>query len=172
MFNLLIEKKMDDFLVVELRDALMMNAENMMDSAHARKFVYRQIIAFERKGWLVSSGVDRAKRYKKTELFNQIAFSPRGTLTAKPLSELPLNVELPICEMSVLLKEKKQHEGELAIVLGEVEEYQSLIHRFPKNKDLFLPLFTEAKECSARLLGKINAISKALKVSGFRGIKC
>ncbi|STY52881.1 Uncharacterised protein [Vibrio anguillarum] len=171
MFNLLIEKEMDNFLVVELRDALMSITKNVTDPDEARKYVYRQILSFERKGWLFSTGKDRAKRYQKTELFHQIDFSPRESEVKSP-PETELITEVPMSGLAVLLKEKNQHEGELAIVLGEVEEYQSLINRFPQNRDLFLPLFTDAKECSARLLGKINAISKALKASGFRGIEC
>ena len=171
MFNLLIEKEMDDFLVIELRDALMQLTQDAMDLDEARKYVYRQILSFERKGWLVSSGTDRTKRYKKTELFEQIDFSARE-VKMKLSTQISPNTKADMSELSVLLSEKNQHEGELAIVLGEVEEYQSLINRFPQNRDLFLPLFAEAKECSARLLGKINAISKALKASGFRGIEC
>ncbi|WP_114765369.1 hypothetical protein [Vibrio rhodolitus] len=176
MFNLLIEKEMDDFLVIEMRDALMQLTQSAMDLDEARKYVYRQILSFERKGWLASSGVDRAKRYKKTELFKQTDFSAREAKTMLPpknqsITDVP-NTEGTKSELLILLSEKNQHEGELAIVLGEVEEYQSLINRFPQKRDLFLPLFAEAKECSARLLGKINAISKALKASGFRGIEC
>ncbi|MBF4381914.1 hypothetical protein EAY01_23265, partial [Vibrio anguillarum] len=52
MFNLLIEKEMDNFLVVELRDALMSITKNVTHPDEARKYVYRQILSFERKGWL------------------------------------------------------------------------------------------------------------------------
>ncbi|GAL29973.1 response regulator [Vibrio variabilis] len=71
--------------------------------------------------------------------------------------------------MKVLQKEKSKYEGELAIVLSEVEEYQSLMERFPKKKDMFLTMFTESKEYSAKLLGKINALSKVLLASKTEG---
>lgn len=181
MFNLLIEKEMDDFLVTEARDALMLVAKEHTDLDEARKYVYRQILSFERKGWLVANGSARNKRYQKTDLFLQMTCTPRvaksasTSVTHAPKSKehkVSQSTELHSFEFTVLLKEKSQHEGELAIILGEVEEYQSLIKRFPNNRDAFLPLFSEAKERSARLLGKINALSKALKTSGTMVSSC
>ena len=164
MFNLLIEKEMDEFSVIEIRDALMKITNEFANADEARKSIYRQILLFGRKGWLVSTGSGRSKRYAKSELFLSTKFSPRSTTKIKNVFAEQLIFESKP-ELATLAKEKKQYEGELAIILGEVEEFQSLIKRFPQNSSFFAPLFSDAKDRSARVLGRINALSKVLSSS-------
>jgi len=66
---------------------------------------------------------------------------------------------------TLLAKEKSNSEGELAIILGEVEEYQTLMSRFPTLNNSLKILFEEAKDRSAKHLGKINALSKVIELS-------
>lgn len=157
MFNLLIERGMDNFTVIELRNALMECDVVFTDQEGARKYVYRQLLAFEKKGWLSVNGARREKRYMLTELFRSQSFKPRNASESGSLVMINRNFTK---ELEILAQEKKQYEGELAITLGEIEEYQSLLVRFPNNKLTLMPLFDEAKERSAKLLGKINALSK------------
>ncbi|MCJ2375569.1 hypothetical protein LNL84_01835 [Vibrio sp. ZSDZ34] len=166
MFNLLIKKEMNAFSVTEARDALMATTSEFKNHEEARRYVYRQIWTYERKGWLISKVLSGVKRYTKTESFLSHSFTPRDK---KELSK-PRKVSAleSTTDLKTLVEEKRRYEGELAIVLGEVEEYQSLIKRFPKEKALFLPMLTEAKEGSAKLLGSINALSKVLKASTFK----
>ncbi|MGF1728482.1 hypothetical protein [Photobacterium kasasachensis] len=163
MYKLLIEKEMDDFSVLEARDELVSTTEHMTDLDEARRVIYRQILSFLRKGWLVHCGNGRDKRYSQTELFKQLSVEPKAS--RKQVS-LPRDSDYSTqhCSLTALAKEKKQYEGELAITLGEVEEYQSLMERFPKNRDALFPLFSEAKERSAKLLGKMNALSNAIQM--------
>lgn len=159
MFNLLIEKKMDNFSVVEIRDVLMECAPLFEDKEQARKYVYRQLLSFERKGWLISAGIRREKRYFLTKKFHSQSFEPR--ISSKNQSIPVLHEEIAIT-MDVLIHEKTQCEGELAVVIGEIEEYQSLLVRFPSNSMMFMPMFDATKERSAKLLGKINALAKCI----------
>ncbi|MGF1727820.1 hypothetical protein [Photobacterium nomapromontoriensis] len=160
MYKLLIEKEMDDFSVLEARDELVASDSSLTNLDEARRLVYRHIMSFERRGWLMPSGNGRAKKYAQSEVFKQLVLQlkPQQTLLLQDRALAPYP-----CSLMALAKEKKQHEGELAITLGEVEEYQSLIARFPENHDALLPLFTEAKERSAKLLGKMNALSNAIQ---------
>ena len=162
MYKLLIEKEMNDFSVLEARDELVSSIEGMTNLDDVRRVIYRQILSFQRKGWLVHSGNGRNKRYSQTESFKQLSLQP---LLSKKQKNLFKNSELDSkeCSVTALVREKKQYEGELAITLGEVEEYQSLMERFPKNRDALLPLFSEAKERSAKLLGKMNALSNTIQ---------
>ncbi|MEZ9856554.1 hypothetical protein AB4347_21370, partial [Vibrio breoganii] len=66
----------------------------------------------------------------------------------------------------------KQYEGELAITLGEIEEYQSLLMRFPNNKQDMQPLFNAARERSAKLLGRINALTNWMQVAQSKAPQC
>lgn len=50
MFNLLIEKGMDDFSVTEARDALLNSVSTFPSKDDARKYVYKQLLSFEEKG--------------------------------------------------------------------------------------------------------------------------
>lgn len=60
------------------------------------------------------------------------------------------------------MKEKQNHEAELAITLSEVEEFKDLIQRFPSKNKLFRRFYLETRERSAQLLGKVNALNKVL----------
>ncbi|HCG9193022.1 hypothetical protein [Vibrio parahaemolyticus] len=156
MFNLLIEKGIDNFSVVEIRDALMECAPIFEDKEQARKYVYRQLLSFERKGWLISAGIRREKRYFLTQKFNSLYFEPRKSSKEESISTYSEEIENMI---DMLRQEKTQYEAELAIVLGELEEYQSLLVRFPSNKVMLIPIFDVTKKRSEKLLGKINALA-------------
>ena len=61
-----------------------------------------------------------------------------------------------------LKKEKTIHEARLAVILSEIEEYQSLMERFPSKKKCFMDLYQQAKNQSAALLGRVTALTKVL----------
>lgn len=165
MFNLLIENKMDGFSVIELRDALLSQDASFTNKEEARQYVYRQILSFEKNGWLTSLGKRRDKRYSITELFRTQSFAPKMAEKVKSLNCVGNIIE-------ILVQEKKEHEAELAITLGEVEEYQSLLNRFPNDEEILLPLFDTAKERSAKLLGKVNALTSRLQVKNSKVSLC
>jgi hypothetical protein len=162
MFKLLIEKEMDNFSVVELRDALVQQTEGKYSQDEARKYVYRQILAYVKKGWLTSKGQNRLKLYLKTDSFKSLSFSSSNTTKTK---ELTNNKQQMNDEIKIFVREKSNYTGELEIILGEVEEYQSLMSRFPSMSSSLRPLFEVTKDRSARLLGKINALSNVIKLS-------
>lgn len=58
--------------------------------------------------------------------------------------------------------ERNEYKGELEIILGEVDEYQSIVSRFPELENKLAPLHQEAKERAALLLGKVNVLTKVL----------
>lgn len=77
------------------------------------------------------------------------------------------NVDIEIAsshDYSVLVSERNQYKGELEIVLGEIDEYQSLKVRFPELEPKLIMLLDEAKERSAYLLGKVNGLTNVLKM--------
>ncbi|PSU42858.1 hypothetical protein C9J12_28590 [Photobacterium frigidiphilum] len=155
MHKLLIEKEMDGFSVIELRDASISISNDHTEPDEARKIVYRQILRFIKNDWLRSEGTGQKKRYFQTDLFKTLQVAPK-----------PEAVEIEISSMtdySILRRERSQYKGELEIVLGEIEEYQSLNHRFPELKVKLTPFLEQAKERSAHLLGKVNVLTNVLK---------
>ena len=154
MHNLLIEKKMDGFTVIEARDASITVKGMPSDVNEVRKRVYRQIWQFENKNWLRSEGEGRVKKYFQTEQFIGGLFAPKKKLKSN---------EKSISDYSALRHECNEYKGELEIVLGEIDEYQSLKSRFPELELKLTPLQEQAKKRSARLLGKMNVLTNVLK---------
>ncbi|MEH0672118.1 hypothetical protein [Vibrio owensii] len=171
MFNLLIEKGMDNFSVVEARDVLNRNGDSFSSKEKARKYIYKQLLSFEQKGWLSVSGTRRDKRYQVTNEFKALTIEA-GTTRKRKATADSMTGQILDSSLTALEKEKKQHEGELAITLGEIEEYQSLLTRFPNNKQDIQPLFNMARERSAKLFGKINALNNCMQVMQGYTLKC
>ncbi|WP_217517180.1 hypothetical protein [Vibrio metschnikovii] len=171
MFNLLIEKGMDDFSVIDARDALLNSRVIFPSKDDARKYIYKQLLSFEEKGWLSTIGTHRSKRYHQTSEFKALTVKPRVASNNK-VNVDPIVTQTADTPLNVLEQEKKQYEGELEITLGEIEEYQSLLTRFPHNRQKMQPLFNTARERSAKLLGKINALTNWIKVSQGKAKQC
>ncbi|WP_348236466.1 hypothetical protein [Vibrio parahaemolyticus] len=155
MHNLLIEKGMDGFSVIELRDASILNEGCYIDPDEARKKVYRQILRFKKNNWLRCEGTGQKKRYFQTSLFKTLQISPKQEVVKFNIASTP--------DYSVLNREHSQYKAELEVVLGEIEEYQALYGRFPDLEVSIIPLLDQARERSARLLGKVNVLTNVLK---------
>ena len=153
MHYLLIEKKMDGFLVVELRDAFVSIGDSYVDLDDARRKVYRQLLRLVKNNWLRVEGTGQQKRYFQTDLFKGLQIETASDkVTSSSLSDY-----------SVLKHERNQYKGELEIVFGEINEYQSLCRRFPELEPRLLPLLEQAREHSAQLLGRVNVLTSVLK---------
>jgi len=157
MHKLLIEKEMDGFTVVELRNASIPIDDSFVDLDDARRKVYRQILRFMSNNWLRSEGKGQKKLYFQTDNFKNLQSSSsnlKSTDTSTPTAP----------DYSVLSHERSQFQGELEIVLGEIEGYQSLYNRFPELESKLAPFLMQARERSAHLLGQINVLTNALKI--------
>ncbi|EGR0697970.1 hypothetical protein EX461_19595 [Vibrio parahaemolyticus] len=156
MYKLLIERGVDGFSVVELRDASLSINDMTQDPNEARKWLYRQIYRFEKNGWLVSKGYGRKKRYFVSDTFKTMSIEPKKKhYTAQSDSLL-------IESYSVLESELVQHNRNLEIVLGEIEEYQSLCARFPSLDKPLSAMLQKAHSRSAHLIGKVNVLRNVL----------
>ncbi|EJG2018276.1 hypothetical protein U8016_001139 [Vibrio parahaemolyticus] len=156
MQKLLIEEEMDGFTVVELRNASISIDSSFVDLDDARKKVYRQILRFMSNNWLRSEGKGQKKRYFQTDVFKNLQSSSKLKRT---------NISTPSApDYSVLSHERNQFQGELEIVLGEIEGYLSLYNRFPELESKLAPFLIQARERSAHLLGQINVLTNALKI--------
>ncbi len=156
MHKLLIEKGMDGFSVVELRDAAL-SIEGLNSNLHEmRKKVYRQILRFEKKNWLESEGSGRKKKYYQTDLFKELHSTHKGEITGLRQSTID--------DYPSLKRERSEYKGELSIVIGKIDMCQSLMTRFPELKSMLTPLLHEARENSASLLGKINLLNQVIAI--------
>lgn len=166
MHKLLIENGLDGFTVLEARDLWLSVDDKKLNSSEARKKVYRAIFNFEKKNWLRYEGSGPRKRYFQTEQFKEQP--DYGGLN----HQSGINHETTDQDYSVLLNERNEYKGELEIVLGEVDEYQSIISRFPDLQSRLAPIHQQAKERAAMLLGKINALTTVLNTLSTGGESC
>ncbi|MDR9827937.1 hypothetical protein RCJ22_20300 [Vibrio sp. FNV 38] len=169
MYKLLIEKELDGFSVLQLRDAAQDLPEVTTQEAETRKLVYRQILRFTANGWLEEKGKGREKRYYKTASFYQLNFDVRKDRAERITAISKIEGS---SEYQLLNQELSQHQGELEIILGEIDEYQSLKRRFPHLEEKITTLLEEARVNSARILGRVKGISKLLSDIDQRGVKC
>lgn len=154
MHKLLIENKIDGFSVVELRDAFVSYDKSGIDSAEARRIVYRQIRRFSDNNWLKSEGKGQKKKYFQTSLFKELQVESKAQKPLFRSSEKP--------NYSILISERNQNKAELEIMLSEIDEYQSIIRRFEELEVKLEPLLEQARERSAQLLGKVNVLNTVI----------
>lgn len=166
MHKLLIEKGMDGFSVIELRDASLSISDLSNDPDEARKRLYRQILRFVRKGWLESEGEGRDKRYFQTDLFRSLNVKPK---LERKNTLYPVK---PTLDYSVLHHELNQYKAELEIVLGEIDEYQSLNRRFPELEQRLNPMLQQARDSSAHLFGKVNVLNNVISIISSDVVEC
>lgn len=166
MHKLLIEKGMDGFSVIELRDASLSISEFREELDEARKILYRQILRFMRNGWLESEGEGREKRYFQTDLFRSLNVKPKVERknAPSPVKTTP--------DYSVLHHERNQYKAELEIVLGEIDEYQSLNRRFPELEQRLNPMLQQARDRSAHLFGKVNVLTNVINTISSDVVEC
>ncbi|EDT6360750.1 hypothetical protein AIA42_004053 [Salmonella enterica subsp. enterica] len=169
MYKLLIEMSFNEFCAIHLRDALLKITDDYAEVTEARKFIHRQLLRLESLGFIYkieSSGGKSRSVYKKTESFHSTIFIPRGLPKNSRLIAMPekMKPSAPGADRFLvdLEKEKVIHEAKLAVILGELEEYQSLMERFPAKKICFMDLYQQAKNQSAELLGRVTALTKVL----------
>ncbi len=169
IYNLLIEKDFEEFGDTQLKDALLKITDEYSQVGEARKFIYRQLHRLEALGFICKiEKIDgpSKKFYKKTELFYSTTFTSGKIPKNSRLQAVPAAVDSAASDVDIFLndikKEKVIHEAKLAVVLSEIEEYQSLMERFPTKKSYLTGLYQQAKNQSAALLGRVTALSKVL----------
>ncbi|MGC6061457.1 hypothetical protein [Enterobacter kobei] len=179
IYNLLIEKNFDKFSSALLLEALIKLPDKYLYAAEARKFIRRQLIRLEKLGFLqkIEHPGGRTKAlYEKTEQFYSTTFTPGKIPKNSRLNSITESGELSASDVDTfvtdLSNERISHEARLAVVLSEIEEYTSLMQRFPNRKRELMDLHEQARNQSATLLGRVTALTKALKLHTSRELTC
>lgn len=108
MFNLLIEKGMDGFSVIDARDTLLNSDVTFPSKDDARKYIYKQLLSFEEKGWLSVVGTHRAKRYHQTSEFKALTVEARVARKSK-VNVDPIAIQIADTSLTALEQEKKRN---------------------------------------------------------------
>ncbi|WP_283132268.1 hypothetical protein [Enterovibrio norvegicus] len=164
LHNALIEKDMDGFSILEIRDCFLTDEGEELDKRELRLTLYRQIYKLVERGYLRKEGksASQSVRYFKTERFFSFEYIA-AKRTKLPLEQAAVALKIEDGEahfLAQISRDKAQSEAELRITLGEVEEYKRVLALYPEKKALIEPLYIKTKEYSAELLGRINALSK------------
>lgn len=164
MYNLLIKSNLNNFSVLQARDELLKMPNFIGDPNEARKFIHRQVNHLVASGYLDVTGTGRAKRFTKSALFYQVKFIAKANhRTCFPKQPLKLQLELQASsDYQLLVEERNQYHGELAMSQAEAEEYETLLRRFPEKESILHPLKIEAIERSSMILGKMKALTALL----------
>ncbi len=152
--NFLKENDLVKFSVRELTDLFCKAGYSFDSRERTYQYVYRGLCRLESEGWLISEGEKRTKRY----LVAHKKVSEKNT--AHNL------VDVRSDDVSKwrddMTNERSQAQAELSILLGEIDEYVFLGQKYPSLYEQIQPLLVSAREESAKLLGKINALSNVL----------
>ncbi|MBD1573698.1 MULTISPECIES: hypothetical protein [Vibrio] len=155
--NFLKENELVKFSVRELTDLFCKAGYSFDSRERTYQYVYRGLCRLESEGWLISEGEKRTKRYSVVH---------KKDSEKKAVNNI---VDVRCDDVSKwrddLTKERSQAQAELSILLGEIDEYVFLMQKYQSLFEQIQPLLVFAREGSAKLLGKINALSNVLSKS-------
>ena len=173
-YSVLIEGNLNNFTVMELRDAIILECKDETDMTlrDHHKRAYRVVLRLLTAGFLEKSkDISEFARYKKTPLFVASVFKQRVTVALGPKQpKLPKQVEcgvpsLPVndpCIRDELDQLVKTYQVDLLSSIGESEEYLRLNQAYPELKAKLEPHYLKSRDVSSKILGKIRAIESVL----------
>ncbi len=116
-------------------------------------------------GFLITSGTRHKKVFRKTKFFEQLVTVSKENLNdntqVTSTVEIPIKPESYICELD---KIKGRLNAELAILLAEIDEYRSIMVRFPQTQEKVRHLHEQSAQQSVTLTGQITAITKTIEL--------
>lgn len=176
-YSVLIEGNLNNFTVMELRDAIIRECKDETDMTlrDYHKRAYRVVLRLLTAGLLEKSkDISEFARYKKTPLFVASVFKQRVTVYRGPKQprqpKQPTQVEhgapsLPVkdpCIRDELDQLVKTYQVDLLSSIGESEEYLRLHQTYPQLKAKLEPHYLKSRDVSSKILGKIRAIESVL----------
>ncbi|WP_341714221.1 hypothetical protein [Limnobacter sp.] len=176
-YSVLIEGNLNNFTVMELRDAIIRECKDETDMTlrDYHKRAYRVVLRLLTAGLLEKSkDISEFARYNKTPLFVASVFKQRVTVDRGPKQprqpKQPTQVEhgapsLPVkdpCIRDELDQLVKTYQVDLLSSIGESEEYLRLHQAYPQLKAKLEPHYLKSRDVSSKILGKIRAIESVL----------
>jgi hypothetical protein len=173
-YSVLIEGNLNNFTVMELRDAIIRECKDERDMTlrDYHKRAYREVLRLLTAGLLEKSkDISEFARYKKTPLFVASVFKQRVTGDRGPKQpKQPTQVEhgapsLPVKDLCIrdeLDQLVKTYQVDLLSSIGESEEYLRLHQTYPQLKAKLEPHYLKSRDVSSKILGKIRAIESVL----------
>jgi|GEM_PF-3195954 len=144
---LLVENELNNFSMIEIRDAYQKAFPSDKSSGEIRKYLYRQLYRLKTEGYLKTEGDENSQNivYSKTDLFELVEQTSTVKHTKK--SREIINLESDLIQLEV----------DLSASIAEAEEYNKYISLYPHHKSLIMPRLKATREKSSSLLGKVAA---------------
>lgn len=159
----------DSFTVAELTTHYLEHPESLHKGKKpARQFIYRNMVRMMKTGLMEKLPDDGGwPKYQLTQKFR--SNQPRTTNREASPSTSPQKAAAnktpppPSKKPVAALRERlSKHRSDMLCALGEAEEYESLCKELPEFNEEAQSLYSEARERSALLLGKIKALESLL----------
>lgn len=153
------EYKSNEFTIPEIRDELLRTTMQHKSKSTVRLFVSRHLNALVEKGLLTSQGTHKQRVFSKNEQFDA---QVQGTADKNVTNGS--NLHESDAFFATLTNSQTQLKAELAMLFGEIEEYGSIIKRFPHAQNKVALLHQESKLNAATITGQITAITKTIEL--------
>ncbi|WP_029798999.1 hypothetical protein [Vibrio parahaemolyticus] len=122
-------------------------------------FVSKQLNTMVKQGLLTTSGNNRNKLFHKTTLFQQVNVS---SVESEINQGKAVDLVSSVPYIAELNKMRGKLNGELAMLIAEMDEYRSIMAQHPQTQEKVKKLHQESTQLSATLTGQITAISKTI----------
>jgi hypothetical protein len=167
LFTLLSSSNFDKFTVLELRSAyLALSHQVDLNKVEARRFIYRNILRLEKKGFLKRT---YSKKTDKTFYIKAASFDINNfNVVSHDLDEeviIDSNEPklLPKDILQSLINKLQNYKVELLTSIGETDEYKSLCLEYPQLKEQLQESYNFARENSQKIIGKVKALEKSIE---------
>jgi hypothetical protein len=169
LLHALNEIQRDSFTVAELTSHYLEHPQCLHKGKKpARQFVYRNMVRMMKTELMEKLPDDGGwPKYRLTQKFSSL--HPRttnsGRSSSTPSQKIPIakTSSTPSGKPVAALRERlSKHRSDMLCALGEAEEYESLCKELPEFSNEAQSLYSEARERSALLLGKIKTLESLL----------
>lgn len=162
LYRILVEKSLDRFTVIQLRDAYLEESLLSISPKEARNRVYGLIRRYTTQGLFVkkTTGNSRKSIYSKTPKFLQAQFYCNSTKETYSNRER-VNI-CPPQNIGEIEKRLNQYQVDLLASIAESEEYMKLYETNPELREALEPNYHQAREQSSKLLGQIRALKAVI----------
>jgi len=161
LYRLLVEKSLDKFTVLNLRDAYIRESQVPISPKEARNRVYALIHRYTKQGLLVKETKQNSREsiYSKTSQFHCTEFYHSSSKNTDDKRNIYSNSTQSIGEIE---KKLDQYQVDLLASIAESEEYMKLYETNPELKEALEPNYHQAREQSSKLLGQIKALKAVI----------
>ncbi|MFA0061778.1 hypothetical protein AB4370_18465 [Vibrio cyclitrophicus] len=169
LYQILIGDQLDNFSVLDLRDAFLKASRCPQDNNWARRFVYRHILRLERALLLERVSVKSSAKplYRKTPLFAETVWNVvfEEFKQESESTEVHSQEDSVIFLQEILKKRLEQCESDFLACIHEFETYKNLCSEYPHLMDSLFDVQRQTKTQSSKLMGEIRAFKMALALS-------